>query len=159
VTIYAFDLVGVEDDRVAVRVHCSAGFYVRSLAHDLGQRLGTGAHLAALRRTRSGDSTIEDAIPLDQIEHDPESARRNVIPPARVLPALSAVVLTEEGVRRAVHGRDLRAADAVAVAGSEEVWPDAGSTMFRLLDRHGSLVGIAETSGPPGLLHPRVVLM
>ena len=45
-----------------LRVDCSAGFYVRSLAHDLGERLGTGAHLAALRRTRSGDFTLDDAI-------------------------------------------------------------------------------------------------
>ena len=43
-----------DGDGVTLRVDCSAGFYVRSLAHDLGQRLGIGAHLTALRRTRSG---------------------------------------------------------------------------------------------------------
>ncbi len=53
---------------MTLRVDCSAGFYVRSLAHDLGERLGTGAHLAALRRTRSGDFTLADAVPLDAAE-------------------------------------------------------------------------------------------
>ena len=49
----------LDGDTVTLRVDCSAGFYVRSLAHDLGVRLGTGAHLAGLRRTRSGDFTLQ----------------------------------------------------------------------------------------------------
>ena len=47
--------MSIDGDTVTLRVDCSAGFYIRSLAHDLGERLGVGGHLVALRRTRSGD--------------------------------------------------------------------------------------------------------
>ena len=72
----ALDLVNVDADSVTLRVDCSAGFYVRALAHDLGERLGTGAHLAALRRTSSGDFTLADAIALDALEREPRRGRR-----------------------------------------------------------------------------------
>ena len=74
VSASAIDVLHASRDRIAVRIQCSAGFYVRSLAHDLGQRLGTGAHLVSLRRTKSGDVTLEQAVPLDAIEHGDEGA-------------------------------------------------------------------------------------
>src|SRR6185436_6046887 len=98
---------------VSLRVHCSAGFYVRSLAHDLGERLGTGGHLVALRRTESGECSLADAIGLDDAERDPAAAARRLIPLGRVLPGVTSVVLTSEGVRRATHGRDLGPSDLV----------------------------------------------
>ena len=151
VTAHAIDLLDVEDGRVALRVHCGAGFYVRSLAHDLGERLGTGAHLAALRRTRSGDAALADAVPLAAIERDREAALHALVPLAKMLPALAAVVLTLEGVQRASHGRDVRPADVAGPA------LNAGPHV-RLLDSSGELVGIAEPGSTPGLLHPSVVL-
>jgi tRNA pseudouridine55 synthase len=54
VTAHTVRIVGMDGDLVTLQVECSAGFYVRSLAHDLGERLGVGAHLAGLRRTRTG---------------------------------------------------------------------------------------------------------
>ena len=65
---------------MTLRVDCSAGFYVRSLAHDLGDRLGTGAHLAALRRTRSGDFTLADASRSTRPSASRERGGRRVIP-------------------------------------------------------------------------------
>ena len=76
----------VDGDSVTLRVDCSAGFYVRSLAHDLGDRLGTGAHLAALRRTRSGDFTLRDSVALDAVERDRDGAATRFVPLARMLP-------------------------------------------------------------------------
>src|SRR5206468_4102896 len=84
------------------------------LAHDLGDRLGFGAHLGALRRTRSGDYALEDAITLEAAQRDPADAARRMIPLARMLPALPRIVLTPEGVRRAGQGRDLRPGDSEA---------------------------------------------
>jgi tRNA pseudouridine55 synthase len=152
VTVRAIDIVGVDGDCVTLAIDCSAGFYMRSLAHDLGEALGTGAHLAELRRTRSGDFTLADALPLATAEHDRDAARAAVIPLERMLLGLSAVVLTEEGTRRAARGRDLGAAD---MAGS----PIAGATVCRLLNPSGALVGIGEPTEAPGLLHPSVVLV
>ena len=159
VTAHAIDVLDVENDRVDLRIHCSAGFYVRSLAHDLGERLGLGAHLAGLRRTRSGDYTIDRAIPLDLVERDPDTARRNLLPLARVLPAVAAVVLTDEGVRRAVHGRDLGPADVVPPGFAAGSPPRGAAATVRLLDLRGELIGIGEPGRAPGLLHPCVVLM
>ena len=107
VTVHAIEWMGMEGDSIALRVSCAAGFYVRSLAHDLGERLGTGAHLSALRRTASGDASIADAVALAAVEHHQEAAVQAIVPLPLMLLQLSSVVLTEEGVRYAVHGRDL----------------------------------------------------
>jgi len=69
VTIYALDLLDfVAPDRLILRVHCSAGTYIRSLAHDLGERLGTCGYLSLLRRERTGAFAVEDALPLLTLE-------------------------------------------------------------------------------------------
>lgn len=151
VTAHAIDLLGVDERRVLLRVHCSAGFYVRSLAHDLGECLGTGGHLAALRRTRSGRADIARAVGLADLERDPSLAARLVVPLAEVLPELPSLVLTAEGARRATHGQDLGPRDAVRSSG-------AAAPLVRLLDATGDLLAIAEAGRSPGLLHPFVVL-
>jgi tRNA pseudouridine55 synthase len=153
VTAHAIDIVSVDGDFVTLRVECSAGFYVRALAHDLGQRLGVGGHLAGLRRTRSGDFTVEQAISLETVERDPQHAIDAMIPLAEMLPAFASVTLTAEGVLRAVHGRELGPAD------TERGLAGRASSFVRLLDQSGQLVGIAEPVGATPLLHPSVVLV
>ncbi len=111
VTVHALELGSVDGGRVTLRVDCSAGFYVRGLAHDLGQRLGVGGHLAALKRVRSGDLTLADAAVLAALELDPPAALAALVPLAQMLPALTALTLTHEGARRTVHGLDLGPAD------------------------------------------------
>ncbi len=71
VTVSDLRLLDVRGAHVELALTCSAGFYVRTLANDLGRHLGTGAHLAELRRTSSGDLQITDAITLDRIEREP----------------------------------------------------------------------------------------
>ena len=153
VTAHAIDIVSADGDSVTLRVDCSAGFYVRSLAHDLGERLGIGGHLAALRRTRSGDFTLEQAISMETLERDAQLAIDGLIPLAEMLPAFASVTLTAEGVLRATHGRQLGPAD------TERGLSARASTFVRLLDQSGQLVGIAEPVGSSALLHPSVVLM
>lgn len=161
VTASAVDIVSLDGDRLTLTITCSAGFYVRSLARDLGERLGVGAHLAALRRTHSGEFTRADAVPLETVEREPSVAARRVIPLARMLTNLSSVVLTAEGVRRATQGRDLGAGDTEkGVRPLFDGVSEKGPYPFfiRLLDPEGDLVGIAERATRPGLLHPFVVL-
>ena len=153
VTVHRLEIVSVDADQVTLLVDCSAGFYVRSLAHDLGQRLGIGGHLAALRRTRSGDFTLEQAISLDTVERDAQLGIDSLIPLAEMLPAFASVTLTAEGVLRATHGRQLGPAD------TERGLSGRASSFVRLLDQSGQLVGIAEPVGSSALLHPSVVLM
>jgi tRNA pseudouridine55 synthase len=153
VTVHHLELLAVDRDQVRISLACSAGFYVRSLAHDLGERLGTGAHLTELRRTRSGDYTVDDAMPLDAAERDPGAAAERVIPLSQMLRRFPVVELTADGVRRARNGQDL------GPAACESLIPNPTSLSFvRLLDPAGELVGIAEPTSVAGLLHPFVVL-
>ena len=66
VHISAFEITGVEGDEVSFRVVCSKGTYIRTLAHDFGQKLGVGAYLGSLRRTRIGDFRVEDAFTIEE---------------------------------------------------------------------------------------------
>ena len=163
VTAHAIEIVGLDGDTVTLRVDCSAGFYVRALAHDLGERLGTGAHLAALRRTSSGDFTLADALSFESAERNRDEACRAVVPLAHMLPRWSSVVLTDEGARRVAHGRDVGPDDITASVppGRPPVRfpPATDQAAVRLLDPRGELIGVAEPAQSPGLLHPSVVLV
>ncbi len=68
VTIHALDLLAFDAETITLRVHCSKGTYVRTLAEEIGERLGCGAHVEALRRTRAGPFTLEGAVTLEALE-------------------------------------------------------------------------------------------
>ena len=153
VTVSDLRLLGARGNDVELALTCSAGFYVRALAHELGRQLGTGAHLAALQRTRVSDLRLEDAIALDAIVGDAKAASAAVIPMGRMLTTLPAAALSDEGVRRARHGRLLGPGDFCAPL------PQAAPGFMRLLDSSGDLVGVAEPERGPGVLHPVVILM
>jgi tRNA pseudouridine55 synthase len=153
VTAHAIDITSIHGDVIALRVECSAGFYVRSLAHDLGESLGTGGHLIGLQRTAVGDFGLPQAVALATAERNREATVAAIVPMPRLLLQLSSVVLTVEGTRHAVHGRDLGPGDfAVAPTIPRHSW-------VRLLDQRGDLVGVARPVAPSGLLHPAVVLI
>jgi len=146
VTVHEIEVLDVDGCHVSLRVECSAGFYVRSLAADLGELLGTGGHLESLRRTRSGDFELDRALPLDDAQREPERAAAAILPMAEALPSFPAVTLTPVGVRKALHGGDV------------PVQPLPAGRLVRLLDEKGDLVAIGGPARTPGLLHPLVVL-
>jgi tRNA pseudouridine55 synthase len=129
---------------------CSAGFYVRSFAHALGELTGAGACLEALQRTRSGEFGLDRALGLDAL---PDHARvtASLVPLAGVLGRFPAVTVTDRGRAHVSHGRDL---------GPDEVSVPAGAPEWiRLLDETGALVALATAGKAPGSLHPAVVLI
>lgn len=134
------------------RVVCSAGTYVRTLAEDLGKRLGVGAHLAELRRTRAGRFEITDAITLEELAQRMASAS---LPPALISPGdtlshFPSVELDEEQARRTVHGIDLKIEPREQLA-----WNDGD--VIRLSSQ-GELIAVATFDQTDGILHPIVVL-
>jgi len=152
VTVRSIERLRREGDRVDIRVTASAGFYVRALARDLGARLGCGAHLAALRRTRSGTFDIVSAMSLDQAASLGRDVVTHVLPPAAALPDLLAVRPNEAGLRRALHGNPL---------GPEHLdgrWlpPATSLAPVRIVAADGRLIALARSRG--GALHPIVVL-
>lgn len=156
VTVERLELLTADAGRLVLDVTCSAGFYVRALAHDLGVQLGVGAHLQALRRTASGDITLEHALPQAVLEGPDGHARAAaaVVPLAAMLPGMPWVTLTADGEQRARHGQNLRPDTCLAP------WPvvPAGSHC-RLLTGSGDLLGIASAGPADDALHPAVVLV
>ena len=152
VTVSALTVVAYSHDVVRLRVVCSAGFYVRTLAHELGVRLGCGGYLEGLRRTRVGSFRVEEAVPLGTIEQAGPEALRHLLPMNRLLVEYPTVVVNPRGLKRATHGNALGPED---LAGPP---PAASAPKARVVDSDGSLLAIAEpVSG--GLLHPVVVLV
>jgi tRNA pseudouridine55 synthase len=156
VTVDSIELLELSGPRLVVRVDCSAGFYVRSLAHDLGGLLGTRAHLEELRRTRSGSLTLQHAVAFSAVVNDRPAAIEHVLPMAAMLPDLPAVHLTGAGVRYATHGRDL--GPSLWIGGTSSFQPSAALGHVRLVDEAGELLGLAVPAREPGLLHPSVIL-
>jgi tRNA pseudouridine55 synthase len=152
VTVRALDVTGRDGDELHVRVTATAGFYVRALARDLGESLGCGAHLLALRRTRSGAFDVADAMPLAIAERLGPGVAAHVIAPAAALPHLPSVQVTATGLKRAVHG------NALGPEHLEGRWvpPHGAGGPVRVLGPDGELVALAHSRG--GALHPAVVL-
>jgi tRNA pseudouridine55 synthase len=158
VTVHALELVTRGADTLELEVRCSAGTYVRALARDLGERLGCGAHLVALRRTRSGGFGLEHAVPGDSFA----GAAARVIPLAGLLVDWPAVRVGAEGLKRVSHGRELGAEDVVSG------FPASTVERVRVLDESGELIALAIPHGFDALpselprrpvLHPDVVLL
>jgi tRNA pseudouridine55 synthase len=144
VEVYGIDVLRYDYPRLEVEVRCGKGTYVRSLARDLGERLGCGAYVEALRRTRVGPFRAEDAVGLGA-EHD--AAR------ARLLPAALAVA---ELPRVTLRGRDLeglRRGQAVPLPAST-----AGQGEVAVFDAADALVAVATADGERRLLRPAKVL-
>lgn len=158
VTVHALELVSRTADTVGLAVRCSPGTYVRALARDLGERLGTGAHLTALRRTRSGAFDLSQSVAGDDLS----GVAGRVMPMAGLLLDLPAVTVGEEGRRLVGHGREL--GREVVVEG----FPEGLVDRVRVLDPRGELLALAVprgfAPGAPGLarvpvLHPDLVLL
>lgn len=133
-----------------VRVECSAGTYIRTLAEDFGKRLGVGAHLAELRRTRVGDFQAQEAKTLEQLKvhFAEESLGQIVYPPDEALARLPAVDLSADDVGRVRNGLSIKVVNAV--------W--SGGVRVRMRDENGNLVAVADFNAAEGSLHPRVVI-
>ena len=133
-----------------VRVECSSGTYVRTLAEDFGKRLRVGAHLAELRRTRVGDFQIQHAQTLEQVKLSfAEGALgKIVIPTDQALTRFPAADLTASDVRRVQNG--------MAVKVSEARWTNG--ERVRMRDEQGNLIAVAEYDDASASLRPSVVL-
>ena len=110
VTVYRFDVAdGPAPGTLAIEVACSSGTYVRTLAADLGEALGGGAHLRDLRRTAIGSFAIEEAVPLDDVGVE------RVLAPVDALRDYPAVAIDDDAARDVSHGKALAGLPSGAV--------------------------------------------
>lgn len=108
VVIHALELVSYDGETLRLQVRCSKGTYIRSLARDIGEVIGCGAHLAGLRRTTSAPFGIQDAVELEVLESlTRDQAHALLIPPDRALEHLPAVELEDQQARRITQGQRL----------------------------------------------------
>ena len=150
IEVYEFSLLAVEGSLARVRVRCSAGTYVRSLAHDLGHKLGTGAHVESLRRTAMGAFTIESAHTLAELESLRSENRLGeaFVAAEKVLPEMPVERVDEATAALIQHGRDFR----VSAFGNRR-----GAKRVKAVDPQGRLIAIGEAKLPL-VYHPIVVL-
>ena len=135
-----------------LQMRVTAGFYVRSLAHDLGAALGMGGVLTVLRRTRSGEFGLEGSVPLaDVLQAGREALAARLLPFSLLLPELPAVTLRgPEQVVRIKNGVEIAPADLlVALTPLPE--------LVRVIGADGTLVALARPAKTPGFLHASVV--
>ncbi|RAQ98059.1 tRNA pseudouridine(55) synthase TruB [Thermogemmatispora tikiterensis] len=111
VVIERLVLLAWEKPRLQLEIECSKGTYIRSLAHDLGQRLGCGAYLSALLRTRSGPLTLQESITLEQLDEALASGNleRYLLPLDIALQHYPALVVDAKTLQRVLHGNSFRA--------------------------------------------------
>ncbi|MEO8212346.1 MAG: tRNA pseudouridine(55) synthase TruB [Myxococcales bacterium] len=123
-------------------IRCSKGTYVRSLAYDLGRALGTGAHLSALRRLRSGPFGLEDAVAPEDLSRKPLP----VITPADALRHLPTLWATEDVARDLNHGKVVTWARATT--DHRGAVPDVAAALVRILAPNGDLLAVAPGGNP-----------
>jgi tRNA pseudouridine55 synthase len=144
--VYSLEVLEWALPEVVVDVYCSSGTYVRSLANDLGNRLGCGAHLVGLRRTKSGRFTLRDAVPLRRLQEafDAGDWYRHLIPAAEALADWPMVELNADEVELIRHGHRVPA--------------EAGSTGWaRGVSQQGDLVALLECDLDTAEWQPRKV--
>ncbi len=133
IQVYNLELLEWAPPEAVIDVYCSSGTYVRSLAHDLGESLGCGAHLVGLRRTKSGRFTLREAVPLRKLRETFENGTwyQLLIPAAEALSDWPSIELTHEQVEAVRHGH--------RVAGVE-----GQGKLARGISQQGELVALLE---------------
>jgi tRNA pseudouridine55 synthase len=133
-----------------VRVECSAGSYIRTLAEDFGKLLGIGAHVAELRRTRVGDFSVQDASTLGEVKVNvaEEALGKIILPNDAALSRFPFIDLSEDEARRVQNGMPVQI--------SEAVWDDG--ERVRMRDNNGDLIAIGEFVAAASSLRPSVVI-
>ena len=144
ITVHHLEVLEWAPPEAVIDVHCSSGTYVRSLANDLGEKLGCGAYLVGLRRTKSGRFSLRDAVPLRKLQEAFSAGNwyQYLIPAAEALGDWPAIELSPDDVEGVRHGHRVTA-DADAVVGNK----------VRGVSTQGELVALMEcVEGEDGAL-------
>lgn len=134
VTVYSFDFIEYNPPELTADIVCSSGTYIRSIAHDLGQDLGCGAYLSALKRTMSGKFSLRDAVPLSTLQKAFEEGTwyQYLIPAADALNEYEEIILNMETEADILHGRRIPAE------------PGNHPTLGKAVSEQGELIALLE---------------
>jgi tRNA pseudouridine55 synthase len=148
ITVYALEVTAIDLPHVTMRVNCSSGTYIRTLCHDIGQALGCGAHMSALKRLRCGHFGINDALPVEKaLELEADMVpQQSFVAMREALPDMPEITLSAELERKVCNGVALRGPECPAL-GREALVPGA---LIKLISQDGRLVSIGSSSGLDG---------
>lgn len=140
VTIYSIEILSIDIPRVTIDVHCSKGTYIRTLAADIGDKLGCGACIESLTRTQSGDFLIENSVTPEQLSELSEKgeAESVIIPTDKLFPDYEAVQLDKKRADRVKNGVPI-------YFGGK----DFGQKL-RIYDENGNFIALSEVSETDG---------
>ena len=162
VEIYAFELLGVEEQLARFAVECSGGTYVRSLAHDVGRKLGCAAHLASLRRTAVAEFKESQAAGLDEVQRlaDEGTVTKAIIPLEALLPDCPALVVRGGEEKSVRNGRAFELAQALRA--DRGLRPDQAGhapaiSVLKVLNADRRLIAVARHVAG-SVYHPDLVL-
>lgn len=149
VAIHKLDIIDrpVAPSSILIRVACSAGTYIRTLAEDIGRQVGLGAHLTELRRTRAGRFTIDRAVTLDQLQ-DARSPSDHLRPIDEAVEHLPEFVLREDRVAKTLNGMSTRDHSGSFTADEQ----------IRMTTPRGELIAIGYYDDAERVIQPKVVL-
>jgi tRNA pseudouridine55 synthase len=160
VEIYALQFLGSEGDRVHFAVECSGGTYVRSLAHDVGQKLGCGAHLAGLRRTAVAEFTQSRAVSLERLQEAVRGGKLEgcLAPLEALLPDCPELVVRGREEASVRHGRMFEFAQTLRSGRGTAPDRSPAVTLLKILNPDRQLIAVARhVSG--SVYHPHLVLV
>jgi tRNA pseudouridine55 synthase len=160
VEIYALEMLCVQGDHVRFAVECSGGTYVRSLAHDLGQKLGCGAHLAGLRRTAVAEFTESRLVTLERlqeaVEHD--ALESCIVRLEALLPDCPELVVRGREETSVRHGHAFELAQALRPGRGQSPGHAPAASLLKILGSERRLIAVAKhVSG--AVYHPNLVLV
>ncbi len=147
VTVRSMEVLTWDPPEFEIRIECGSGFYARSFAHDVGQRLGCGAHMTSLRRERAGDFIIGDAMTIEELIAETENDVwiRNLMNPDTVLRGLDAVGLTDHLADSFLKGQETSLAHPVNIQ---------EANLVRVYSAESVLIGLARYRPENGTLAP-----
>lgn len=145
VEIKKLDITGVDlaSMTISMDVHCSKGTYIRSLAADIGDYLNTGAHLLGLRRIRSGDFSVDDAVTIEEIRECARGggvSKNFVLDPVDALSSFGRVMVKDEALKKAANGAQFNQSDIMGMelkAGKPTVITDGRKNIIAIADIDG----------------------
>ena len=161
--IHYFRLINYNPPFIECEIKCSSGTYVRSLAHDLGQIIGCGAHLYELLRTQVGNFQLKESFPLEKINQLSQEGKikKFLIPLEFLLPEFPKVILQDRGSALAKNGNIVFAENILKVIQGESFsFGDLSEKekIFRMFNRDGKLLALAKKIPEKNGFHPFLVI-
>jgi tRNA pseudouridine55 synthase len=144
ITIYSIRLVAIHWPHVEIEVHCSKGTYIRVLAQDIGDSLGCGAHLSALRRTKVGHLSLEQGCTLETLDHSSQA----LLPVDALLQTLPELTVDDQQAKRLEMGQRVPCA-----LNRASQWANSLFRIYRSQALPQNFIGTADWRS--GVLHPR----